>query len=57
MPEWVPRESNKWLHEIRKTMQDMKGEFNKDIEILEKNQIKILKMKNLKLKNLSWKCS
>jgi hypothetical protein len=38
-------------------MQDMKGEFNKDIEILEKNQIKILKMKNLKLKNLSWKCS
>jgi hypothetical protein len=36
MPEWVPRESNKWLHEIRKTMQDMKGEFNKDIEILEK---------------------
>jgi hypothetical protein len=34
-------------------MQDMKGEFNKDIEILEENQIKILKMKNLKLKNLS----
>jgi hypothetical protein len=34
--------SNEELNEIKKTMKDMKEEFNKDIEILTKNQIKIL---------------
>jgi predicted nucleic acid-binding Zn-ribbon protein len=36
---------NKQLSEIRKTMQDMKEEFNKNTEILNKNQTKILGMK------------
>jgi hypothetical protein len=34
---------NKQLNEIRKTMQDMKEEFNKDIEILEKINLRFWK--------------
>jgi hypothetical protein len=33
------------MNEIRKTMQVMKEEFNKDIEVLGKNQIGNLEMK------------
>jgi hypothetical protein len=36
---------NKQPNEIRKTMHDMKDEFNKDTEILKKNQSEILKVK------------
>jgi predicted nucleic acid-binding Zn-ribbon protein len=32
-------------NEIKKTMQDKKGEFDKDIDILKRNQIEILEMK------------
>jgi hypothetical protein len=38
------------LKKIRKAMQDMKEEFNKDIEILKKNQIKREDEKRYKLK-------
>jgi hypothetical protein len=31
-------ETNKQLNEVRKTKQDVKGEFNKDIEILKKKK-------------------
>jgi hypothetical protein len=32
------------MNEIKKTMQNMKEEFNKDLEILKKNQIDVLEM-------------
>jgi Sec-independent protein translocase protein TatA len=32
--------TNKWLNEIKKIMQNMKEEFNNDIEILKKNKLK-----------------
>jgi hypothetical protein len=38
------------LKKIRKAMQDMKEEFNKDLEILKKNQIKREDEKRYKLK-------
>jgi F0F1-type ATP synthase membrane subunit b/b' len=38
--------SNKWLNEIRKVMQGMKEELNRDIELLKKNQLEILEMKS-----------
>jgi division protein CdvB (Snf7/Vps24/ESCRT-III family) len=37
---------NKQLSKIRKTMQNMKGQFNKEIEIGKKNQIETLEMKH-----------
>jgi predicted nucleic acid-binding Zn-ribbon protein len=38
--------TNKKLNEIRKIIQDKEKEFNKDRNSEEKNQIKILEMKN-----------
>jgi hypothetical protein len=34
------------VSEVKKTMQVMKEEFNKDVEILKKNQIASLEMKS-----------
>jgi hypothetical protein len=34
------------MSEIKKTIQEMKEEFNKGVEILKKNQIEILKMRS-----------
>jgi predicted nucleic acid-binding Zn-ribbon protein len=39
-------DTNKQLNKIGKTVQDMKEEFNKDKEILKKNQTEILEMKS-----------
>jgi hypothetical protein len=44
------QENTNKLDEIRKTMQDMKEEFNRDIEIFKKNQIELLEMKKPQLK-------
>jgi hypothetical protein len=36
----------KQANELRKTIQDIKEQFNKEIKILKKNQTEILKMKS-----------
>jgi hypothetical protein len=41
----LKKNTNKQLNKIRTTVQDMKIEFNKDTEILTKDQNEILKMK------------
>jgi hypothetical protein len=38
----LKEDTNKQLNKIRETMQDMKGEFNKDIESLKRKQMKVL---------------
>jgi predicted phage gp36 major capsid-like protein len=46
------QENTNKLDEIRKTMQDMKEEFNRDIEIFKKNQIELLEMKKTSVETL-----
>jgi predicted nuclease with TOPRIM domain len=46
--------SNQQFNEIKKTLQDTKEEFSKDIDNL-KSQLKALKMKTFLNKKFSWK--
>jgi hypothetical protein len=55
-------DTNEQMNEIRKTMQDMRGIFSRDVEILKKNQIETLEMESfinqmktqLKVSPLDW---
>jgi hypothetical protein len=51
------QENSKSWNEIKKTKQNMKQGFNKNTEILKKNQIEILEMKSSVnwIKKLIWK--
>lgn len=41
----LKKDTNEQLSELRKTMQDMKENFNEELEVMEKNEAETLEMK------------